>query len=605
MLAIWLVLGLCLPVTSLPAQGVLDGPQPHSLHTGDRGLHGRFLHITDVHPDPFYKHGAHPSTACHRKKPKKKRRAGYYGTAYKECDSPLALTNFTLDYLEERWSDEIDFVIWTGDSARHDNDDKIPRPLSEVYELNEAVAEKMKQVFSSKGIPVVPTIGKASFALVASVAVTVLPQETTTSGVRPNDITRTYSSYVVQHVEKRVLRFCRMWSDFIPPESRASFLQGGYFSVEVVPGALAVVSLNTMYFYSSNEGMCIAVLTWSIAIFDAVPTDDDDPGNQQFTWFEDQLKVFRSRQLQNLGLRCPGHVPPTDGHYYSRCYGRYVELSLRFQDTILGHLFGHLNTDHFYFMKADDVHVDGDTKLKTLKLTEHAASLFDALVADFSRLPGPQDGMDYGNYAVVNVNPSVVPNPYVPTFRAYVYNVTGLPTGGGREVGGSERYDRVGFRGSPDHQGKPEGGAMKWEGGPGRDELKACGVDFDGRVPFGSPSRWNLLWTPLGYAQYWMPKVEEYDARDTPEYELEYLTFSLSRLHVGGRTSDAQPLIPLENLPEELRDGGVDKSKYAPYGMDDLTIPSWVELARRIGKDGGKVRKRFRKYMYVGGKAET
>lgn len=559
MLVIWLVLGLCSPATSLPAQVVLDEPQPHPLHTGDHGLHGRFLHITDVHPDPFYKRGAHPSTACHRKKPKKKRRAGYYGTAYKECDSPLALTNFTLDYLEERWSDEIDFVIWTGDSARHDNDDEIPRPLSEVYELNEAVAEKMKQIFSSKGIPVVPTIGNND----------VWPHNTLLPG--PNDITRTYSS---------------MWSDFIPPESRASFLQGGYFSIEVVPGALAVVSLNTMYFYSSNEGV------------DGCPmSDDDDPGNQQFTWFEDQLKMFRSRQLQVWVI---GHVPPTDGHYYSQCYGRYVELSLRFQDTILGHLFGHLNTDHFYFMKADDVHVDGDANLGTLNLADHTASLFDMLVADFSRLPGPQDGLDYGDYAVVNVNPSVVPNPYVPTFRAYAYNVTGL-----QEVGGGERYDRFGFRGSPDHQGMSESGAMKGEGGPERDELEGCGVDFDCRVHFGSPSRRNLLWTPLGYAQYWMPKVEEYDARDTPEYELEYLTFSLSRLHGGGRISNTQPLIPLENLPEELRDSGVDKSKYAPYEMDDLTIPSWVELARRIGKDGSKVSKRFRKYMYVGGKAET
>ncbi|KAI6113670.1 hypothetical protein EV401DRAFT_2090727 [Pisolithus croceorrhizus] len=533
MLVIWLVLGLCSPATSLPAQVVLDEPQPHPLHTGDRGLHGRFLHITDVHPDPFYKHGAHPSTACHRKKPKKKRRAGYYGTAYKECDSPLALTNFTLDYLEERWSDEIDFVIWTGDSA------------SEVYELNEAVAEKMKQIFSSKGIPVVPTIGnndvwrgyflffvvQCSFLHLTSAEFSTSAHNTLLPG--PNDITGTYSS---------------MWSDFIPPESQASFLKGGYFSVEVVPGALAVVSLNTMYFYSSNEG----------------------------------------------------HVPPTDGHYYSRCYGRYVELSLRFQDTILGHLFGHLNTDHFYFMKADDVHVDGDANLGTLNLAEHAASLFDMLVADFSRLPGPQDGIDYGDYAVVNVNPSVVPNPYVPTFRAYAYNVTGL-----QEVGGGERHDRFGFRGSPDHQGMSESGTMKGRGGPERDKLEGCGVDFDCGVHFGSPSRRNLLWTPLGYAQYWMPKVEEYEARDTPEYELEYLTFSLSRLHGGGRISNAQPLIPLENLPEELRDSGVDKSKYAPYEMDDLTIPSWVELARRIGKDGSKVSKRFRKYMYVGGKAET
>ncbi|KAI6047177.1 Metallo-dependent phosphatase-like protein [Pisolithus marmoratus] len=514
MLLIWLVLGLCLPATSLPTQVVLDAPQLPSLHTGDRRLQGRFLHITDLHPDPFYKRGAHPSTACHRTKPKKKRRAGYYGTAYKECDSPFALTNFTLDYLEKRWSDDIDFVIWTGDSARHDNDDKIPRPLSEVYELNRAVTEKMKQVFSSKGIPVVPTIGNNDVW-------------------RPNDITRTYSS---------------MWDGFIPSDSRASFLQGGYFSIEVVPGALAVVSLNTMYFYSSNEG----------------------------------------------------HVPPMDGHYYSRCYGRYVELSLRFQDTILGHLFGHLNTDHFYFMKADDVHVDENAK-ETLKLTRHAASLFDMLVADFSRLPGPQDGIEYGDYAVVNVNPSVVPNPYVPTFRAYVYNVTGLPDGM------SERYGGVGFEGSPECWGKSGSGAVKRKGGYRRDELEGCGVDFGGGVHFGSPSRRNLLWTPLGYAQYWMPKVEEYDARDTPEYELEYLTFSLSRLHAGGaggQISNTQPFIPLENLPEELRDAKVEKSKYAPYDMDDLTIPSWIELARRIGKDRGKLRRRFRKYLYVGGEDE-
>lgn len=568
MLLIWLVLGLCSPATSLPTQVVLDAPQLHSSQ-GGRRLHGRFLHITDLHPDPYYKRGAHPSTACHRKRPKKKRRAGYYGTAYKECDSPLALTNFTLDYLEERWSDEIDFVIWTGDSARHDNDDKIPRPLSEVYELNGAVAEKMKQVFSSKGIPVVPTIGNND----------VWPHNTLLPG--PNDITRTYSS---------------MWGSFIPPDSQVSFLRGGYFSVEVVPGALAVVSLNTMYFYSSNEGV------------NGCPTgDDDDPGNQQFAWFEDQLTTFRSRQLQ---VWVTGHVPPTDEHYYSRCYGRYVELSLRFQDTILGHLFGHLNTDHFYFMKADDVHVEGDTDAdaeETPELTKHAASLFDMLIADFLRLPGPKDEMDYGDYAVVNVNPSVVPNPYVPTFRAYVYNVTGLTDIGVREVGTSGHYGGVGFRGSPDCQRKSGNRAVKCEGGPERDELGGCGVDFDCKVHVGSPSRRNVLWTPLGYAQYWMPKVEKYDARDTPEYELEYLTFSLLRLHTGGvagRTSNTQPLIPLENLPEELRDVEVKKSKYAPYEMEDLTIPSWVELARKIGKEGGKLRKRFRKYMYVGGTDE-
>lgn len=37
----------------------------------------------------------------------------------RECDSPLRLTNFTLDYLAKNWAAEIDFVVWTGDNARY------------------------------------------------------------------------------------------------------------------------------------------------------------------------------------------------------------------------------------------------------------------------------------------------------------------------------------------------------------------------------------------------------------------------------------------------------------------------------------------------------
>lgn len=48
-----------------------------------RKLHGRFLQVTDLHPDPYYKARTSSDKACHRKKPKKKkRRAGYFGTPY-------------------------------------------------------------------------------------------------------------------------------------------------------------------------------------------------------------------------------------------------------------------------------------------------------------------------------------------------------------------------------------------------------------------------------------------------------------------------------------------------------------------------------------------
>ncbi|RDB22519.1 Endopolyphosphatase [Hypsizygus marmoreus] len=126
-----------------------------------RKLHGRFLQVTDMHPDLFYVVRSSQETACHRKKSKKKKveKSGYYGTPFSECDSPLRLTNFTLDYLDKKWTSEVDFVIWTGDNARHDNDPKLPRTPDEIYSLNRAVTAKMKQVFTSKGIPVVPSLG--------------------------------------------------------------------------------------------------------------------------------------------------------------------------------------------------------------------------------------------------------------------------------------------------------------------------------------------------------------------------------------------------------------------------------------------------------------
>lgn len=56
---------------------------PLTLLKEPKKLHGRFLHITDMHPDPHYTPKASLSTACHRKKPKKKKDESlYYGTPY-------------------------------------------------------------------------------------------------------------------------------------------------------------------------------------------------------------------------------------------------------------------------------------------------------------------------------------------------------------------------------------------------------------------------------------------------------------------------------------------------------------------------------------------
>ena len=43
---------------------------------------------------------------------------------------------------------------------RHDIDRKNPRTPRNIYDLNRVIAKRMEEVFLSKGIPVVPTIGE-------------------------------------------------------------------------------------------------------------------------------------------------------------------------------------------------------------------------------------------------------------------------------------------------------------------------------------------------------------------------------------------------------------------------------------------------------------
>lgn len=100
-----------------------------------------------------------------------------------------------------------------------------------------------------------------------------------------------------------------------------------------------------------------------------------------------------------------------------------------------------------------------------------------------------------------------------------------------------------------------------------------------------------------------------------PKWKLEYLTFAPHALHpptAGGDEAGTQTAerfvypIPLRHLPRKLRDANVTSSKYAPYRMADLTIPSWAELARRLAeaKKNAKLRRRFRQYMYMGANGE-
>ena len=87
------------------------------------------------------------------------------------------------------------------------------------------------------------------------------------------------------------------------------FQRGGYFSAEVIPNSVAVISLNTMYFYDSNAGTaspqfrplhCILTSNHDnrTAVGGCEHSEPQDPGNLQFDWLDVQLEMFRSRKMQ-------------------------------------------------------------------------------------------------------------------------------------------------------------------------------------------------------------------------------------------------------------------------------------------------------------------
>ncbi|KAF1931049.1 Endopolyphosphatase [Didymella exigua CBS 183.55] len=428
-----------------------------------RKLTGRFLHITDFHPDPFYK--TYSSTtaeaACHRQRGP----AGIYGAETSGCDSPFSLVNETFRWIKENVRDDIDFVIWTGDSARHDNDEKHARTQKQIISQNEFLVEKFGEVFGVSDedrrgtneyvIPIVPTFGN--------------------NDIMPHNI-------FLEGPNKWTMKYLDIWRSFIPEAQRHQFQQGGWFSVEVIPAKLAVVSLNTIYFFTSNSGVdgC---------------ANKHEPGYQHMEWLRIQLRIMRERGVKAILM---GHVPParvdSKESWDETCWQKYTLWVQQYRDVIVGSLYGHMNIDHFMLQDFDQIDehtrkgdmaaqtrakgVDGEVRLlEDGEVTVASASDYLLSLRDFwAQLPSPladsnkralpksgiwdeeedessvwewlmtkvtssrrknarksaqkkyieKIGGKYAQrYSASLVSPSVVPN-YYPTLRIIEYNITGL-----------------------------------------------------------------------------------------------------------------------------------------------------------------------------------
>ncbi|KAF9518808.1 hypothetical protein BS47DRAFT_1370951 [Hydnum rufescens UP504] len=541
-----------------------------------RPLKGRFLHVTDIHPDEFYIPGSSIKTGCHYLPPKPKKPTGRDigdRPCREDCDTPLRLFNITMEWLESEWADEVDFVI-----CSHDIDNGHPRTPAEIYESNRMVADRMDDIFLSRGVPVVPSLG--DFIFYRMTPLTHAP----------------HASLSPPH---------RIWSRFIPFESYQVFQRGAYFSLDIIPNELGALSLNTLYWYDNNKAV--------------EGCKKGEPGSLELDWLEVQLDVFRQRGMQ---VWLSGHVPPTPRSYFPDCYRRYGELAIRFQDTIVGQLFGHANVDYFFWIDTEGIRpppksasIEAQSTLSSLLSTflarvrgstqsgsgtnekivddvKKKPALHDELKEDFGLLPSMKK-VDMDNFVIVNVSPSVIPT-YYPSVRVFTYNNTGGPDAASAAL-------RARRRGGDD--GKSKRGKRKVDCRLKKNkDKKSCRIKGPRYNDPMSPSRTNTLWTPLGYVQFSMPGLDDATADMAPQYTLEYVTYDL-----GVLDNATDYPVPHRLLPKELFDPDntteVNESlsrKYAPYGLPDLTIGSWMRLAKRLGNGKHKkMWKRFKAFMYM------
>ncbi|BAP72081.1 endopolyphosphatase [Kluyveromyces marxianus] len=385
-----------------------------------RHLKGRFLHITDMHPDLYYKEGSSTRKTCHRGKPQDdKDRAARFGNAMMGCDAPPALMDYTLKWIEDNLKDEIDFIIWTGDNVRHDNDRMIPRTEQQIFDMNRHVSELFSKKFRDPSsqdpreftVKIIPSLGNND----------VFPHNMFSTG--PTLQTR---------------ELFDIWRNFIPQEQQNTFDRYTSFFVEVIPGQLAVISLNTLYLFKGNP------------LVDNC-SSKNQPGYKLLLWLGYTLQELRSRGMK---VWLSGHVPPIAKNADSSCSDKLALWLHEYNDIIIGGVYGHMNMDHFIpidgkkawdnlaedysaleFEARDFVEdasagrritIEGAKPVKKVSYMNRVRDQYYSKVAAKYDRVSRKDPL-FERYSLVHVGTSIIPT-FNPGFRVWEYNITALQT---------------------------------------------------------------------------------------------------------------------------------------------------------------------------------
>ncbi|XP_019760900.2 acid sphingomyelinase-like phosphodiesterase 3a isoform X1 [Dendroctonus ponderosae] len=273
---------------------------------------GYFWQITDIHYDPQvtlhgdYKKGCvrhenmegSSSSRNGNKGPRRlnspNENLGTYGEYH--CDSTWELIESAAKFMKSKQSDNIEFVLWTGDGLSH----FAIKHLSENHQLElvKALTDLLGKTFPAQFV--FPALGHDD-----------------------------------PPFEKRL---GKMWSKWLPTDSIKTFETGGYYIIERKPRKLHIVVLNTDLMRRS---------------------DTDEDASKQWKWLEGVLNKFEQnkekvylvghvapgRDERQRGLFSPAHKAYTSFHNQ-----KYIEIIRNYSRVIAGQFFGHLHSDTFRIM---------------------------------------------------------------------------------------------------------------------------------------------------------------------------------------------------------------------------------------------------------------
>mmetsp|Transcript_46579 Transcript_46579/g.86526 ORF Transcript_46579/g.86526 Transcript_46579/m.86526 type:complete len:472 (-) Transcript_46579:365-1780(-) len=301
---------------------------------------GTFLWISDVHLDDYYgtsngevhKHGA-PCQNNGSDLP--------YYSAY-GCGTSHGLLESAIDsvsqVIEKGEVPKPDFIMFTGDSTRHDTQDvKLhgfnSSKASISYVVNEAMStvyNGLEQRFPDVSIVALPSLDLGNNDLLGDYLLNVtsdapcLAIENGSDGPILPNATNPWLIHVAD-------RFKHL---FVDDEEYAVFACGGYMNRRL-HGGLRLISLNTM--------------VWSLRHEPIVPNGTDPFG--EHSWLRVQLEAAKS---QGDKVYLTGHVPPMLQSYQGTIgkplwrndhIARFFDAVAAYSDTVAGLFFAHVHSN--------------------------------------------------------------------------------------------------------------------------------------------------------------------------------------------------------------------------------------------------------------------